>query len=151
MRHFSILCLFLGLPWLADLSAQAPGSVGIGAQFGRPTGLTIKFVRPAGPSIDVLAAWDWDDFFFVNVHGLYENRIPGAGNFNWFVGPGAFIGVLDRGKFVDDDVVAGISGTLGLSLYLGPFELFGQLTPRLALIERTDGAFGGGIGGRFYF
>lgn len=157
MRRFThlrllFLCLVFGTVFTFSAAAQrSAGSAGIGAQFGQPTGLTLKIYNPSGMSIDFLAAWDLSDFFFLNVHGLYERPLGSTDNLFYFVGPGAFIGVRDRGEFRDDDVALGISGTLGLSIVFGPVELFGQVTPRLELVERTDGDVGGGAGFRFYF
>jgi hypothetical protein len=135
--------------------AQRVGNVGLGAQFGRPSGITLKIHSGGAMAVDIFAAWDLDDFFFINVHGLWETPI-GSSPVNVFYGPGAFIGVSDhyrdrpfRRRY--DEVLAGISGTIGINYYIQRFEIFLQLTPRLALIERTEGDFGGGIGFRFYF
>ncbi len=149
-KLFTICCLLL---FLGSLHAQRPGNVGIGAQFGQPTGLTLKIARPSGVALDFLMAWDLDDFFFLNVHGLWER--PLSAPLYWFVGPGAFVGLRDydgRGRGNGyDDFALGISGTIGLNAYFDPFEIFLQLTPRLEIIEETDGAVGGGLGFRFWF
>jgi len=136
------------------LEAQrADRSVGIGAQFGQPTGLTLKFYNATGMSTDILAAWDLDDFFFVNVHGLWERHLGNSGRFHYFVGPGVFAGIRENGRegTSSNDFSAGLSGTLGLNVILGRVEIFGQVTPRLQLIDETNGAVGGGAGLRFYF
>ena len=132
---------------------RAPNSVGIGAQFGQPTGLSLKVYNPNGISTDVLAAWDLDHFFFVNVHGLVENHIGSSGKVHYFVGPGVFAGIRqNNGEGVSsNDFAAGISGNFGLNVILGIVEIYGQVTPRLELIEETSGAVGGGVGIRFYF
>lgn len=142
----------LGLLVLLAGTARAQGSIGLGGQLGDPSGLTLKLYNPGRVSYDFLVAWDLDDFLFLNVHGLYERRIDTTeGDFRFFYGPGGFIGFLDRPAGQDDDVVLGISGTFGLGFYIEQFEIFGQLTPRLALIPDTDGDLGGGLGVRFYF
>ena len=139
---------------IVSLHAQrAPNSVGIGAQFGQPTGLSLKVYNPNGISTDVLAAWDLDHFFFVNVHGLVENHIGSSGKVHYFVGPGVFAGIRqNNGENVSsNDFAAGVSGNFGLNVILGIVEIYGQVTPRLELIEETSGAVGGGVGIRFYF
>lgn len=138
-----------------NLAAQrSSGAVGIGAQFGQPTGLTVKIYEPRGISTDILAAWDLDDFFFLNVHGLFERHLGNSGNFHYFVGPGGFIGIRDsKGgeSGSSNDVALGISGTLGLNVMVGIAEIYGQITPRLELVKETKGDIGGGVGVRFYF
>jgi len=143
-------CL-LFLLFFTSLSAQ---NVGIGVQLGRPSGLTVKVYKPSAMSVDVLAAWDLDDFFFVNVHGLWEKPISGDGKFRFFYGPGAFLGIYDRddrSRFDEDEFSIGVSGNLGLSVWIDRLELYLQVTPRLAVLERTEADVGGGFGLRFYF
>ncbi len=148
---FALLAV-LSLGTTADAQAQRrPGAIGIGGQIGEPSGLTVKVYNPSAVSFDVLAAWESDDFFYVNGHGIYERHLDNSGNVHFFFGPGAFVGFRDRPRDQDDDVVAGISGTLGLNLLIDRFEIYGQLTPRLAVTPNTNGDLGGGVGARFYF
>ena len=145
---FVILLILFFTP-LSGTAQRAPGDVGIGAQIGQPTGLTVKLYNPRS-SIDFLAAWDWDKFFFLNVHNVWDTHLGNTDNFHFFYGPGAFIGIRDRSPF-EDDIAVGVSGTFGLDLILGKFELFAQATPRLELIKSTDFDMGGGGGFRIYF
>lgn len=145
MTRFILLFTF----FIATLALSAQ-SVGIGAQFGDPTGLSLRFNRVGNLNYDVLAAWDFDDYFFVNVHGLWEHSLANEPRMNYFYGPGAFIGVRERGRWRDNAGAFGISGTVGLNIYIKKLEIFAQITPRLAIIERTDGNIGGGVGVRFY-
>lgn len=141
--------LLLLLLLATQISAQ---KVGIGVQLGRPSGLTLKIHKPSAMSVDILAAWDLDDFFFVNVHGLWEKPISGDGKFRFFYGPGAFLGIRDYdNRFDDDELSLGISGNLGLSVWIDRLELYLQVTPRIEVIERTEADVGGGFGLRFYF
>ena len=137
------------------LEAQrSPGDVGIGIQAGVPTGLSIRTYNPGNMNFDLLAAWDLDDFFFVNIHGIFENHIGNSQVAHVFYGPGGFIGIRDRGSNEVDgknDVDAGISGTLGLGFMIDKFEIYGRVTPRLSLIDNTNFDLGGGVGFRFYF
>ncbi|NUO02660.1 MAG: hypothetical protein HUU01_18795 [Saprospiraceae bacterium] len=141
---------FLLLMCLFSTSVLAQ-KVGIGVQFGQPSGLTLKFYNPSAMSVDILAAWDLDDYFFVNVHGLWEKPLSGNGKFRFFYGPGAFLGIRDYGNRFEDEISIGISGSLGLSAWIDRLELYLQVTPRLEVIERTDADIGGGFGLRFYF
>jgi hypothetical protein len=149
-----VTALLLGLFCVAPATAQrTTGAVGLGGQIGEPTGLTLKVHNANAPSYDLLAAWDLDDFFFLNGHALFEHRID-ASNFDptleWFVGPGAFIGVFDNPS--DDEVGIGISGTAGLNLVFSQqVELYVQVTPRIGVIPETEGEVGGGLGLRYYF
>ncbi len=141
--------LFSGL-WIVSTNAQREyGDVGIGAQLGQPTGLSIKVYR-AKSSLDFLAAWNWDDFFFLNLHSIYEVNLNDAHTVHLFYGPGAFIGIRDRSP-AKDDVELGVSGSLGLDFLIEKFEIFLQATPRLALVQSTDFEMGGGVGFRVYF
>lgn len=136
----------------APVQAQrAPGDIGLGGQIGEPSGVTVKVYNPGTVSYDFLAAWDLDNFFFMNVHGLYERHLGTMSSVHLFFGPGGFIGVEDRPGGGDDDAVAGVSGSFGLNVLFDRFEVYAQVTPRLAVIPETDGDVGGGLGFRYYF
>lgn len=133
------------------------GDIGIGLQFGEPTGISLQFYKAYGPSLDFLVAWDLDDYFFVNGHALWEKPLGNSGKTNFYYGPGAYIGFREgRGGdriFNDgnDSVVLGVSGRIGINILIDQFELFAHLTPRLTLIDNTNANMGGGFGGRFFF
>lgn len=144
------LVLVSGLGSAESAYAQrAPGDVGIGGQIGNPSGVTLKVYRPNFPSYDILAAWDLDDFFFVNVHGLYERHLGNTERVHFFFGPGGFLGVDERPG--DDEVIAGLSGRVGLNVIIERFEIYGQVTPRISVVPDTEGDIGGGLGIRYYF
>jgi len=148
-----LVILLVGLLAINDpVNAQRSStSVGLGGQIGDPSGVTLKLRDPGGVSYDFMAAWDTGDFFFLNVHGLFERHVGRHDNVHVFYGPGAFVGFREDGRRRDDDTVVGISATVGLGVILEQFELFGQLIPRLDLSPRTDGEMGAGIGVRYYF
>lgn len=148
--HLPFLVMGLALAIAQEVSAQQ-SRVGLGGQIGDPTGVTLKFRDPGDMSVDILAAWDVDDFVFVNVHGLFERHIGRHEDLHLFYGPGAYVGVRDRPRRRDDDVVAGVSAAVGLGILFEPFEIFGQIVPRLDLAPATDGDLGAGVGVRFYF
>lgn len=150
---FTLFLLSFGLSTSTLLAQVKSGSVGLGLQVGDPSGLTLKFYNGGRASVDILAAWDLNDYLFLNIHALYHKPLGGSGNVNFFYGPGAFLAFYegDRRFDSDDYLGAGISGNFGINVFFDRFELFGQITPRLQVIERTNGDLGGGIGLRFYF
>lgn len=142
------LCGFIATPAQAQ---RTPGTVGIGAQFGEPSGLSLKFYNPTRASADIMASWDFEDYLFLNTHALYETHVNDRGTVHFYYGPGGFIEFQDRGESQDDDIDAGISAKFGLGfMFNDNFEFFGHVTPRLQLTPSTNGEMGGGIGLRVY-
>jgi|GEM_PF-659951 hypothetical protein len=138
-----------------NLSAQnmrPDKSFGIGFQAGNPTGLALQFYRANSVSTDILLAYDLNDLFFLNIHGLWNTHLDQEQRFHLFYGPGGFVGIRNNGSKdnTDNEVEAGISGNFGLNFVVSRLEFFGQLTPRLALTPGTNFNLGGGVGIRFY-
>lgn len=131
----------------------AVAQTGIGGQIGDPTGITLKFGVGYG-AIDLAAGWDLGDHFSAQGHYLLgENRLPTPeADLRFFYGPGAYLKVRNNDGNDDGDADAGFSFNVGLGLYpTREIEIFGQITPRLQLIDETDFDFGGAIGLRYYF
>ncbi|HET6567528.1 MAG TPA: hypothetical protein VFG50_06150 [Rhodothermales bacterium] len=157
----AVLTLFFALQGTTqEIQAQPMGyNLGIGGQLGDPSGLSIKYYRSnAGGSLnfrawDLLLAWDLgnDDYdrLFVNLHGEFERPLSDI-PLKFFYGPGIFVGIVDF-ENRDSRFYAGISGDFGLAYEIDRFDIFGRLTPRLALVPDTNGDLGGGIGVRFWF
>jgi hypothetical protein len=149
-----------GLLALPAQAQRSPGAVGFGAQAGAPTGVTLKVHNNASPSYDFLAAWDTrGDFFLFNAHAQFSETLNtqnvDSGEFEWFIGPGAFVGTFGDNDYDDDfddnGAVIGVSGRTGLNYgFANNFEVFAQVTPRLSLVPGTDFDVGGGLGLRFY-
>lgn len=146
--------LFAAALCAASLPAQAqraPGAAGIGVQAGEPSGITLKIYNPDRPSYDFLAAWSFDDFFFLNAHVLFERPLSAENveqPVQWYIGPGAYIGISDE---AESEAGLGVSGTIGLDILLADrFELFVQATPRFELVRETEPHIGGGLGLRYY-
>lgn len=146
-RTLFVLLLFL----LATPALAQRGSLGIGGQVGDPTGVALRFGAAPG-AFDLAAGWNLsNDSFFAQGHYVMGQRRFGTppADLRLFYGPGLFVGVNDRDDR-DDDVTFGISFNAGLSYFTGPIEIFGQLTPRLQLVDETDFDLGGALGLRFY-
>mgnify|MGYP006926889144 FL=1 len=147
--------LFVAGLCAAPLSAQAQrtsGAAGLGVQAGEPSGGTLKVYHPNRPSYDVLAAWSFDDFFFLNGRVLFEQPLEIENvepPVQWFIGPGAYVGIYDNEA---SEAGLGVSGTVGLDILLAEhFELYIQATPRFELVRETEPDIGGGLGLRYYF
>jgi hypothetical protein len=148
------LTLLLGVLLLTTVPASGQG-FGIGGQLGDPSGLSLRF--GGAPAFDLAAGWNLsDNALFAQGHVLLSDRRLGRGRrsgagapLNLFYGPGLFVGVNERSGR-ESDVAFGLSFNAGLSYYTGPIEIFGQLTPRLQLVDRTDFDLGWGVGLRFY-
>lgn len=146
------LLVLAGLTVGLAVPAQAqrpPSNISVGAQIGAPTGVSVGIYGSRAFAYDVLAAWDLDDFFYLNVHGIYDRAIADPPGTALFYGPGVFLGLRDR-KPNDDEVALGVSGTFGLRYRYERLEFYARLTPRLALLEETDVDIGGGLGIRFF-
>ena len=148
---FRLLFLLLAVGLAAPNAHAQRGTFGIGGQIGDPTGLALKF-NSGSNAFDLAAGWDLDDYLFVQGHLLLrEARLQGSSSdFRYFYGPGLFLGVRDGDRDRDGNTAFGISFNAGLAYYTGQIEIFGQLTPRLRLIDDTDFDIGGGLGIRFY-
>jgi hypothetical protein len=134
----------LALATAGDASAQRGGNFGIGGQVGEPTGLTIKAGVGRG-AIDFAAGWDLsDDAFFAQGHYLLAERPLSGTQIGLFYGPGLFVGSRN------DNTAFGLSFNVGVNYYTGPIEIFGQITPRLQLVDDTDFDLGAALGLRFY-
>ncbi len=140
-----------------DAVAQPAGRrFGIGGQIGDPSGLTLKMYRPGRyvssifrpRVVTLLASWDFDDSFFLNVHTLDERLIPES-PLRYFIGPGILIGF--RGRRHRTDLLAGITGSFGVNFFRDRFEVHLQVTPRLLFFPDVTGDFDAGVGLRYYF
>lgn len=152
-RLLAALALSIGL--LGGMAEHAcaqptPGiRLGLGGQLGEPSGLSLKFYQQPGLAWDFLLAFDLnDDFVFLNVHRVWERPIQTT-PLRYYYGFGGFIGLREHPD--DEEAVFGVSFTIGLNYFIERFEIFANLTPRLAIVPGTDGELGGGLGLRYYF
>jgi hypothetical protein len=125
------------------------GNVGLGGQLGAPSGVTLKLYQRPDFAYDFLAAWDLDEFFYLNAHAIFERPIRDF-PMHYFLGPGLLLGVDDDGDG-GSEFVFGVSGNFGVNYFVERFEVYLQFTPRINLIPSTEGRMGAGIGVRYYF
>jgi len=149
----AILLLCTGL--VVSASAPQPshaqrtaGRVGIGAQAGRPSGLTVKAYRHAQLAYDLALVWNLQDFVFVEAHRMHERPLPNS-PLHLLVGPGLFAGLDEAPR--RNRATLGISGALGLNFFRERFEVFLQATPRMRLYPSTRARMGGSVGIRYFF
>ena len=134
-----------------ELFAQtktSKGRIGIGAQVGDPTGMTLKIYQRKDLAYHVLAAWNLDDFFSINAHLAFEHPITDS-PLRYFLGPGLLLGWEKRAK--DTELRAGISVLAGLNFFMEKFEVFLAATPNLRLVPNTVATVGGAVGLRYFF
>jgi len=127
--------------------AQDDRRIGVGVEVGQPTGLTLLLVSPRAFDLEFLAAWDFDNFLFVNAHALWRREVEDYRRLFAIYGPGAYLGFRDSR---DEDVVLGVSGRFGAAYVFEPFEVYVQVTPRVDVVPETEFHVGGGFGFRFY-
>lgn len=145
----SLLGVLAAGGFMEPVQAQrATGTVGLGAQAGRPSGLAAKLYRHAQLSYDLMLAWDLNHTVFGHAHRVHEGPLPNS-PLHVFAGPGLF-GRFD-GTRPRHSTTFGISGAFGLNFFRGRFEVFLQTTPRLRLYPNTRGRLGGGVGLRYFF
>ncbi len=143
------LFTFIFIAMTHQVSAQRQaGDAGLGVQIGQPTGVSLKIYNP-GASTDFLAAWDWDNFLFLNIHAIFDASLNDAHTIHFFYGPGGFIGIHQNPG--NNKIDLGLSGNFGLDFLIQNFEIFVQATPRLSLKNTNNFNIGGGAGFRFYF
>lgn len=154
-----------------QLTAQrTSGDVGLGFQVGDPTGVSLKLYKPT-TSVDLLAAWDFDHYLFFAAHIVYDKHLNDEQTIHFIYGPGAFISLHGSGhghghhhhgfglihnnshgdQHFDGELGLGFSGIFGIDFLIDRFEIFLQVSPRLALVKSTHFDLGGGIGARYYF
>lgn len=134
--------------WGTGLSyaQRADGRTGLGAQVGRPSGLTAKWYARPDRAYAAAIGWNLRNAVFVAAHRLHEEPLPRS-PLHVVFGPGLFAGSDDPPG--SSDTTLGISGTLGLNFFKERFEVFLQATPRMQLVPATQTRLGGSVGLRY--
>ena len=155
LRTYLLVLIILTLLTLAFVNSahaqRTRGMIGIGAQLGEQTGLSLKFYRPRGTSTEFLAAWDLDENMYFDVHAMYERHLDKRGMVHFLIGPGIFTEIFDRPEGQEDNISVGLSAKAGLGVLFNRFEVFGHVIPQLELNPSTETHVRGGVGFRFYF
>ena len=142
MRYLPTLALVL----VTAIPASAQNSTTwLGVELGSPTGLAVYLERPSAADISILAAWDLDDFLFLNAHWMLGEEITIEDRLSWFWGPGVFVGIRDNDRS-NDGAALGASLRGGIQYGWSRLVGYAHLTPRFELIPETDFGMGGGIG-----
>ena len=115
LKTFIIAGLLLAVT--TSISAQNY-KTGIGARVGFFNGLTVKHFLSPNNAVEGILNFRWDG---VIITGLYEwqNPLPNAPGFDYYLGLGGHIGFFDDYEWYDDDyddrsTVAGIDLIIGL-------------------------------------
>ncbi|MEZ4700355.1 MAG: hypothetical protein R2834_08500 [Rhodothermales bacterium] len=142
-----LACGLLGPVALAQ-RATHPGRFALGAQIGKPTGLTFKLYLEQDIALDLMAAWGFDRSLLANFHASYEYAIPES-PLGFFLGPGFLIGRDIRSN--DARLLLGLSAQFGLNYFTQRFEVFLQARPSMELLPQSIVRIGGSAGLRYYF
>ena len=130
-------------------NAQVP-RFEIGAVLGFPTGINAKYWFNRRASVDIAAAWAFEDGGSFEVHGdllynlFFVNTYYGLMPFYFGVGGAVY--------FIDDPFV-GVRIPIGLSYLFGeaPLSLTIEVVPIVGVAPTTEFRMGGGIGARLTF
>lgn len=144
--------MLLGLTLLYSLLAppgyaqREAGSLTVGAQVGRPSGLTLKLYRGDGIAYEALLTVDGDDFARLSLFRLWERPLPDS-LMHVYYGAGALLGGRDLDTGTIPEV--GLGTRLGLNFYAHRFEVFLHVTPTLRFNRTLTPVIGGGVGLRY--
>ncbi len=128
------------------------GDFGLGAMFGAPTGLSMKYWFTESTALDGALAWHFGDDQRLQIHADHLWHIPVP---SWNVPNGRLPVYVGAGLRViaGDHPEAGVRIPLGLA-YLAakaPIEVFAEIVPVVEFAPDTSGELDGAIGVRYYF
>ncbi len=117
MKLKKLLIIALFVAFTSNIKAQNYRT-GIGARVGFFNGLTVKHFVNSNNAVEGILNFRWDG---VIITGLYEwqNPLPNAQGFDYYLGLGGHIGVFDDYEWDDDDDDDHASTIVGLDLILG--------------------------------
>ena len=124
------------------------GVIGVGAQVGTPTGLTLKYYASQDFGLVFLGSWSLDRFLLFSMHMTYEYPIPDS-PLRFFFGPGLEIG--REGNEDTSDIRVSATIMPGLNFFTEKFEVFLQGLPGMKFIPEVKFTLGGAVGLRYFF
>lgn len=127
---------------------KSTGAIGIGAQAGAPTGLTLKYYARKDIGLVFLGSWSLERFLLFSMHVTYEYPIPDS-PLRFFIGPGLEIG--REGDDETSDIRISTTVMPGLNFFTEKFEVFLQALPGVKLIPEKKITLGGAVGLRYFF
>jgi len=139
----------LGIALLEPVPTYAqrePGSLTVGAQAGRTSGLTVKLYRRPDTAYEALLTFDGDDFIQLGLFRLRERPVPDS-LVHAFYGPGVFVG--ERGPTTGPTPEFAVGGKVGINFYAERFEVFVHVTPATRVYPNFAPVIGGGFGLRY--
>lgn len=131
--------------------AQA-GTVGVGAIFGEPTGITLKTWLTDTQAIDGGIAWSFEGDDSLTIYADYLIHRFDVFKVEQRMMP-IYFGVGGRVNFEDDDTEVGVRIPLGIAYMVEntSLELFGEIVPILDIAPDTEADINAGVGVRYYF
>jgi hypothetical protein len=142
------MILVLGglLPYTIPAHAQRePGSLTVGAQAGRTSGLTIKLYQRPNTAYEALLTFD-DDFAQFGLFRLRERPVPDS-LVHAFYGPGVLVG--ERELTTGPTPEFAVGAKVGINFYAERFEVFVHVTPATRVYPDLAPAIEGGFGLRY--
>lgn len=126
--------------------ARSRGTLTIGLQAGDPGGITAKLYRADAEAVDAVFTTDGDDFATLHIHHLWETPLSDS---TVYIFGGS--GLLVEGRELQSNATpqAGLSGEVGLNLFIERFEVFLHLTPTFRFVPDQRAGVGGSVGLRF--
>jgi hypothetical protein len=150
MKVRIVILLLAAIPGSCSLLRGQDKGFGLGALFGEPTGVSMKYWVSQQNAIDAGLAWSFSGKGFFHIHSDFLWHFPDvARSEERFV---LFAGVGGRIRFADPARV-GARFPLGIEWWPRqvPLDVFLELVPILDLSPSTKFEFNGGIGARYFF
>jgi hypothetical protein len=143
----TILALSIELLGPVPTHAQRePGSLTVGAQAGRTSGLTVKLYRHPDTAYEALLTFDGDDFVQFGLFRLRERPVPDS-LVHAFYGPGVLVG--EREPTTGPTPEFAVGAKAGINFYAERFEVFVHVTPATRVYPDLAPVIGGGFGLRY--
>jgi hypothetical protein len=142
---------------LVSGAAEARGRLGLGAQIGEPTALTLEVALTRMTALDLavgLATFDRDLAYFHLQGVLFPVDLAGGrGSVDVPLYLGVGVAVYDTGQRFADDVRAAIRLPFGIAveLHRHPLQLFLELAVRVQVVEDAEVDLDPSFGARWFF